>query len=70
MSKKIKDLTDKEIDALCNTRRTNNKTDKPYNACVDCPLRWGKHCIPCVCFMSNSLYTRMINTIGDKEVEV
>lgn len=68
--KKIKDLSTDEQYKICNVRRENNNTDKPYNACVDCPLRWGRQCMLCLPFISNALYARMHNAIGDRVVEV
>lgn len=70
MVKQIKELTAAEIDRYCDDRRENNKTNKPYNACIACPLRWARQCAACVPIMPQSLVTRMHKAIGNKLVEV
>ena len=70
MAKQIKELTRRESVKFCDNRRDNNTTSKPYNACVDCPLRWARQCIVCIPIMPQSLVTRMYKAIGNRCVEV
>lgn len=70
MVKKIKEMTTAEINRFCDERREQNKTNKPYNACATCPLRWARQCAASEPFMTQSLITRMYKAIGDNLVEV
>ena len=70
MVKQIKEMTTAEIDHYCDARREQNKTNKPYNTCIACPLRWARQCAACKPIMSQSLVTRMHKAIGNKLVEV
>ena len=67
MYKKIKDLSESEIEAFCDARDT---VKRGYTACRTCPLRWGKQCMYCKPIISNMLYARILKVIGDIEVEV
>ena len=68
--KKIKELTAAEIDHYCDDRRDQNQTNKPYNACVACPLRWARQCSACVPIMPQHLVTRMYKAIGDRNINI
>ncbi|MCI8458266.1 MAG: hypothetical protein HFE46_01185 [Clostridia bacterium] len=70
MVKQIKEMTTAEIDHYCDDRREQNKTNKPYNACVACPLRWARQCGACVPIMPQNLVTRMYKAIGDRNINI
>lgn len=67
MNKQVKDLTVAEQDSIC-AKQNTGRSGK--NACKDCPLRWAKHCIPCMPIMKKNLITRMLNAIGERTVEI
>ena len=70
MVKQIKEMTAAEIDHYCDDRREQNKTNKPYNACVACPLRWARQCGACVPIMPQNLGTRMYKAICDRNINI
>lgn len=68
MDKAIKDLTKRDIAAICKRHDTVNFGAV---ACGGCPLRWGKQCMYCFPpIITTLLYDRMIKAIGDYKVEI
>ncbi len=70
MIKQVKDLTATESERFCDNRREQNRTSRPYDACIDCPLRWAHQCVPCESVMPKNLVTRMRNVIGERNVNI
>lgn len=68
MNKQVKDLTVAEQDSICAKQLKTKGSGK--KACRDCPLRWAKHCMPCMPIMRKNLITRMLKIIGERTVEV
>ncbi len=68
MNKQVKDLTVAEQDSFCTKQLKSSKSAK--RVCGECPLRWAKHCVPCIPIMRNNHAARMMKVIGERTVEI
>lgn len=72
MKKKIRNLTVAEEQKYCAARGKQflDAGKTPRESCEECPMRWGRHCPRCAQFMATPVYKRMLNEIGNREIEI